>query len=268
MTDVPDTAPYETVPKSGPGEPPETESLLDKIGKQWRALAVIGAIFVAGVIAVYYTHKTVKEWAADEIEDLTENTDFTQAVAINVTNHDTFKGTLKTAVAQVAGRAVTKHLNAEATRELLSSRASKAARTAVADKDEQYVSKLIDKVIANRRHREEITDRLLQDDSVRRLLVNSIVRNPTFRDDLINALMLDNRIARGLKGPVGDQGPRGDQGLRGEPGPQGDRGQRGPRGDQGPRGDPGACPARCPCTPRPAKTPDADVPPDANGDAS
>jgi len=270
MTDgIPDTEKHKTVPKldknDDENETIEEEGMLDRIGKQWRALAVIGAIFVAGVVAINYADKHVKELAQEEITDLTKSAEFVQTVAKNVVAHETFK----TSSATLSATQAKAFFNLDTTKQLLADQAARAAREAIEEKDEDYISSLIERVASDRRHRDEITDRLVEHKGLRRLFVRQIVRNATFRDELVTALLADNRIGKGLRGPEGPQGPRGergDRGERGEVGRRGERGERGPQGEAGPRGDkgpPGDCPV-CRCT-RPHDS-DADADNDADND--
>lgn len=242
--ETPNTKKHKTVPKkddeereehqSGAAEerPPlvssgtnggrQDEGMLDRIGKQWKALAVIGAIFAAGIFAINYADKHVKELAQEEITDLTKSAEFVQIVAKNVVVHETFK----TSSATLATANAKAFFNQDITKQMLADEAARAAREAIEAKDEDYISSLIDRVANDRRHRDEITDRLIEDKNLRKLFVRQLIRNATFRDELVTALMADNRIGRGLRGPQGPQGSRGERGDRGERGEQGKRGQR------------------------------------------
>jgi len=243
----------------------ETEGMLDRIGKQWRAIAVIGAIFITGVGVINYADKHVKELAQDEIYDLTKSAEFVQTVSKNVVVHETFK----TSSATLATAQAKAFFNLDATKQILSDQAARAARDAIEAKDEDYISSLIDRVANDRRHRDEITDRLIEDKNLRRLFVRQLIRNATFRDDLVTALLADNRIGRGLRGPQGLRGERGERGDRGERGEQGLRGERGPRGEPGLRGEkgpPGDCPV-CRCIRPHDSDSDADTDTDADTNA-
>ena len=259
----------DTIPQKESSNKPETTGLLERIGQQWKALAVIGAIFVAGVVVVYHADRHIKELAREEIGHLTKSAEFVRGVAKNVVVDESFK----TASADFSTESAKSFFSKAETKQLLSDHAARAARAAIEEKDEDYISSLIERVANDHRHRNEITDRLIEDKNLRVLLVRQVVRNANFRDELVTALMADNRIGRGLRGPPGLQGERGEQGDRGERGEKGMRGERGEhgqqgeRGEQGPRGEKGVmgdCPV-CRCTTEIENTDtDADVDRDTN----
>jgi len=100
-----------------------------------------------------------KDLAKDEIEDLTKSADFVRDVAKNVVVDESFK----TASAQLAHTQAKTFFAQDETKLLIANHAEKAARDAIEAKDEDYISSLIERVASDRRHRDEITDRLLQD---------------------------------------------------------------------------------------------------------